>query len=414
MNTCEATPSAAQEIRIQSLGTPEIDSPLSRNLATAGERRVVFTVDEELVDEGAAPRPMSFELAGPRDRIYFDPSKTKCAIVTCGGLCPGINDVIRAIVMTAYNAYRVPSVLGIRYGLQGFIPSYRYDVRELAPRDVEGIHEFGGTILGTSRGPQSSSEIATALERLNISALFIIGGDGTMKAAASIQQEVARRGKHISIVGIPKTIDNDINFIPHSFGFETAVDKAADASLSMREVNFVLVPEVPFSLYGERGLFPALEKCLAAHSHAVLAVAEGAGQDLLSEHETRCDASGNKALGDITGFLRAKIAEYFSAKKIPYYLKYIDPSYMIRSVPANANDRLYCGFLGQHAVHAAMSGKTGMVVANIMDKFVHLPLELVTRKRRTMSVRSDLWQSVLETTGQGDVMGTSPEPEQHL
>ena len=185
MNTCEATPSAAQEIRIQSLGTPEIDSPLSRNLATAGERRVVFTVDEELVDEGAAPRPMSFELAGPRDRIYFDPSKTKCAIVTCGGLCPGINDVIRAIVMTAYNAYRVPSVLGIRYGLQGFIPSYRYDVRELAPRDVEGIHEFGGTILGTSRGPQSSSEIATALERLNISALFIIGGDGTMKAAAS-------------------------------------------------------------------------------------------------------------------------------------------------------------------------------------------------------------------------------------
>lgn len=226
MNTCEATPSAAQEIRIQSLGTPEIDSPLSRNLATAGERRVVFTVDEELVDEGAAPRPMSFELAGPRDRIYFDPSKTKCAIVTCGGLCPGINDVIRAIVMTAYNAYRVPSVLGIRYGLQGFIPSYRYDVRELAPRDVEGIHEFGGTILGTSRGPQSSSEIATALERLNISALFIIGGDGTMKAAASIQQEVARRGKHISIVGIPKTIDNDINFIPHSFGFETAVDKA--------------------------------------------------------------------------------------------------------------------------------------------------------------------------------------------
>ena len=415
MNTCEATPSAAQEIRIQSLGTPEIDSPLSRNLATAGERRVVFTVDEELVDEGAAPRPMSFELAGPRDRIYFDPSKTKCAIVTCGGLCPGINDVIRAIVMTAYNAYRVPSVLGIRYGLQGFIPSYRYDVRELAPRDVEGIHEFGGTILGTSRGPQSSSEIATALERLNISALFIIGGDGTMKAAHSFGFETAVdkaadaiRCAHIEAasvfngIGIVKLMGRESGFI------------AANASLSMREVNFVLVPEVPFSLYGERGLFPALEKCLAAHSHAVLAVAEGAGQDLLSEHETRCDASGNKALGDITGFLRAKIAEYFSAKKIPYYLKYIDPSYMIRSVPANANDRLYCGFLGQHAVHAAMSGKTGMVVANIMDKFVHLPLELVTRKRRTMSVRSDLWQSVLETTGQGDVMGTSPEPEQHL
>lgn len=442
MDTSEATLSAACDTRIRCLGTPGIDSPLSY-MATAGERRVVFNVDEDLIDDLAEPRPMSFELAGPRNKLYFDPSKTKCAIVTCGGLCPGINDVIRAIVMTANNAYHVPSVLGIRYGLQGFIPSYRYDVRELTPRNVENIHEFGGTILGTSRGPQPSSEIVAALERLNISALFIIGGDGTMKAAASIQQEVARRGMRISIVGIPKTIDNDINFIPHSFGFETAVDKAADAircahieaasvlngigivklmgresgfiaanaALSMREVNFVLVPEVPFTLYGERGLFPALEKRLAAHAHAVLAVAEGAGQDLFVSDDARCDASGNKALGDITGFLREKIAEYFSAKKIPYYLKYIDPSYMIRSVPANANDRLYCGFLGQHAVHAAMSGKTGMVVANIMDKFVHLPLELVTRKRRTMNIRSDLWQSVLETTGQGDVMGMPPEPE---
>lgn len=309
MDTSEATLSAACDTRIRCLGTPGIDSPLSY-MATAGERRVVFNVDEDLIDDLAEPRPMSFELAGPRNKLYFDPSKTKCAIVTCGGLCPGINDVIRAIVMTANNAYHVPSVLGIRYGLQGFIPSYRYDVRELTPRNVENIHEFGGTILGTSRGPQPSSEIVAALERLNISALFIIGGDGTMKAAASIQQEVARRGMRISIVGIPKTIDNDINFIPHSFGFETAVDKAADAircahieaasvlngigivklmgresgfiaanaALSMREVNFVLVPEVPFTLYGERGLFPALEKRLAAHAHAVLAVAEGAGR----------------------------------------------------------------------------------------------------------------------------------------
>ena len=395
MNTCEATPSAAQEIRIQSLGTPEIDSPLSRNLATGGERRVVFTVDEELVDEGAAPRPMSFELAGPRDRIYFDPSKTKCAIVTCGGLCPGINDVIRAIVMTAYNAYRVPSVLGIRYGLQGFIPSYRYDVRELAPRDVEGIHEFGGTILGTSRGPQSSSEIATALERLNISALFIIGGDGTMKAAASIQQEVARRGKHISIVGIPKTIDNDINFVPQSFGFDTAVDKATEAigcahveavgtpngigivklmgresgfiaaqsALALREANFVLIPEAPFQLHGDGGLLPALERRLKLRGHAVIIAAEGAGQHLLQQNEAR-DASGNPVLSDVGSLLRTSIVDYFHGK-MPISIKYIDPSYIIRSVPANANDRVYCGFLGQHAVHAAMAGRTEMVVAKI-------------------------------------------------
>ena len=434
-----------REIPIATLGQAKIPSPLPYgNMINTG--KVMLSLSHEYDEDIDTHQTLLFEEAGPRQDLYFDPGKTKCAIVTCGGLCPGLNDVIRAIVLEAYHAYNTPSVLGIRYGLEGFIPSYSHNVMELTPASVEHIYQFGGTLLGSSRGPQEPSEIVDALERLNVSVLFVIGGDGPMRPPPAIAKEVRQRNIRISIIGIPKTIDNDINFVPQSFGFDTAVDKAteaigcahveavgtpngigivklmgresgfiaANASLSMREVNFVLVPEVPFSLYGERGLFPALEKCLAAHSHAVLAVAEGAGQDLLSEHETRCDASGNKALGDITGFLRAKIAEYFSAKKIPYYLKYIDPSYMIRSVPANANDRLYCGFLGQHAVHAAMSGKTGMVVANIMDKFVHLPLELVTRKRRTMSVRSDLWQSVLETTGQGDVMGTSPEPEQHL
>lgn len=445
MSASEAALSAVYDTRIPRLGTPEIDSPLSCS-PTAGERSAVFNVDETLIEEFTSPRPLSLELAGPRRKLYFDPGRTKCAVVTCGGLCPGINDVIRAVVMTACTAYGTPPILGVRYGLRGFLPSHRPDVRELTPSAVEGIHEFGGTILGTSRGPQPSSEIVAALERLNVSALFVIGGDGTMKAAASIQKETARRGTRISIIGIPKTIDNDIHFIPQSFGFDTAVDKAADAvrcahieaasvlngigivklmgresgfiaanaALSMREVDFVLVPEVPFTLFGEKGLLPALEKRLTEHSHAVLVVAEGAGQDLLPSGAPSCDASGNRALGDIAGFLCKNTAAYFSAKNIPCSLKYIDPSYLIRSVPANANDRLYCGFLGQHAVHAAMSGKTGMVVADIMDKFVHLPLELVTRKRRTLNRRSDLWQSVLETTGQGNVMGMSPQPEQSL
>ena len=293
MDPPEAAPLAVYDTRIPCLGTPEIESPLSY-LPTAGERRAVFNVDEALIEAFTEPQPLSFEVAGPRRRLYFDPSKTKCAIVTCGGLCPGINDVIRAIVMTAHTAYGVPSVLGIRYGLQGFIPSCRYGVRELPPGAVEGIHEFGGTILGTSRGPQPSSEIVAALERLNVSALFIIGGDGTMKAAASIQREVARRGMRIAVIGIPKTIDNDINFVPQSFGFDTAVDKAteaigcahveslgtpngiglvklmgresgfiaAQAALALREANFVLIPEAPFQLHGEGGLLPALERRL--------------------------------------------------------------------------------------------------------------------------------------------------------
>ena len=372
-----------------------------------------------------------------------------------GGPTAVINSSLAGVYETA-KACGAPHVYGMQYGIEGVLEGKLVDLDTVLgdKMDIELLKRTPSSFLGSCRhklpdpavDEKPFVKLFELFAKYCIGAVFYIGGNDSMDTIAKLSAYGAAKGSEIRFIGVPKTIDNDINFIPHSFGFETAVDKAADAircahieaasvfngigivklmgresgfiaanaSLSMREVNFVLVPEVPFSLYGERGLFPALEKCLAAHSHAVLAVAEGAGQDLLSEHETRCDASGNKALGDITGFLRAKIAEYFSAKKIPYYLKYIDPSYMIRSVPANANDRLYCGFLGQHAVHAAMSGKTGMVVANIMDKFVHLPLELVTRKRRTMSVRSDLWQSVLETTGQGDVMGTSPEPEQHL
>ena len=399
MNTCEATPSAAQEIRIQSLGTPEIDSPLSRNLATAGERRVVFTVDEELVDEGAAPRPMSFELAGPRDRIYFDPSKTKCAIVTCGGLCPGINDVIRAIVMTAYNAYRVPSVLGIRYGLQGFIPSYRYDVRELAPRDVEGIHEFGGTILGTSRGPQSSSEIATALERLNISALFIIGGDGTMKAAASIQQEVARRGKHISIVGIPKTIDNDLVLTDHTPGYGSAAkyvastvrEIAIDASVYDNKPSVTIVeimgrhagwltaasvlarkfegdnpvliylPEVAFS---PDAFIEKVKEKLTKTSNLVVCISEGINDgngtfvcELASDVGT--DTFGHKMLTGSGKYLENLVKEKLGIK--------------VRSVELNVCQRCSSSCLsatdldeaaasGRFAVSAALDGETGKMI----------------------------------------------------
>ncbi len=442
MNTCmsisnetlphEAFTQTVQEVSIQRLGCPEVTSPLAQMLASGErQRQTLCYVDEDLLGDGQIPRPMAFELAGPRRIIYFEPQKTRCAIVTCGGLCPGINDVIRSVVMTAYNDYHVAAVFGVRYGLQGLVSSDPEAFVELTPKSVEQIHDFGGTVLGTSRGPQSSARVLDALAKRDISILFIIGGDGTMKAAAAIQTEANRLGRQVAIVGVPKTIDNDINFVPYSFGFETAVSKAAEAircvhveaasvrngvgivklmgrdsgfitahaALSVRHVDFVLVPEVPFVLHGEYGLLSAIERCLLKKEHAVLAVAEGAGQELLPASET-CDASGNRMLGDIGGFLANAIKMYFTEKKQPCYMKYIDPSYLIRSIPANSADKLYSGFLGQHAVHAAMSGKTGMVVANIMDKFVHLPFELVTQKRRTMRQNSDLWQAVLETTGQ--------------
>lgn len=424
---------------ITSLGEPQIASPLLYCRPAPESGHPIYVDCDCATGLGPLESPIVFEAAGPRRKLYFDPTKTKCAIVTCGGLCPGINDVIRAIVLEAHHAYNVPAVLGIRYGLQGFIPKYGHEVVELTPQSVSSIHQFGGTILGSSRGPQSPEAIVDALERMNIGCLFMIGGDGTLRAAKSISDAVQKRQRKIAVIAVPKTIDNDINFISQSFGFETAVDKATEAiqcahteaigahngiglvklmgresgfiavqaTLSLKEVNFLLVPEAPFTLEGEGGLLPALETRLKERAHAVIVLAEGAGQHLLQQSEAK-DASGNMILADSAQLLRHEIKRYLNERGVEHSIKYIDPSYIIRSIPANANDRVYCGFLGQHAVHAAMAGRTGMVVAKLMERYVHLPLELVTRQRRLMNLCSEHWRSVLESTGQASLTGMRP------
>ncbi len=417
---------------IQTLGVAKIPSSLNYCRFIGQEETLSLQLTEEEADLSvSAGEPLVFEKAGPRAKLYFDSSKVKCAIVTCGGLCPGINDVIRAIVMDAYHHYHVASVIGVRYGLQGFIPKYGHDIVELTPKNVSNYHVFGGTELGSSRGPQAPDEIVDALERMNVGVLFMIGGDGTMKAAANIVKEIRTRNSRISVIGIPKTIDNDINFVGKSFGFDTAVEKAteaiacahveavgayngigivklmgresgfiaAQATLALKEVNFVLVPESPFSLEGPGGLLEQLENRLRSRHHAVLVVAEGAGQHLC-EASGRTDASGNPVLCDICTILIARIKEHFKSRNMEATIKFIDPSYIIRSVPANANDRVYCGFLGQNAVHAAMAGKTGMVVSRLQSRFVHVPLELVTMKRKKLNIEADYWRAVIESTGQ--------------
>ncbi len=423
---------------IPTLGACKIQSPLSYSV-WAGDRKTPIIVDHDLCSSVGEPFTLDFETAGPRQHLYFDPFRAKAAVVTCGGLCPGINDVIRAIVMEAHHGYKMAGVLGIPYGLEGFIPRYRYRHVELTPDKVRDIHLFGGTTLGSSRGPQDAGEIVDSLERSNVSMLFLIGGDGTMKAARSIYQEISARHLKIAVVGIPKTIDNDINFIPQSFGFETAVSKATEAiecahieaqgapygigivklmgresgfiaaraTLAMKEVNYVLIPEACFALEGPGGLLPALEQRLRERGHAVIVVAEGAGQHLIDRTE-RTDASGNRVLGDIGDFLRSQIKTYFEHCDIRPSVKYIDPSYIIRSVPAAANDKVYCGFLGQYAVHAAMAGRTGVVIGQIQSRYVHLPLDLVTLERRRLNISSDLWRAVLESTGQGALKGMQP------
>jgi len=422
--------------KIPNLGQPKIQSPLkgARFVDEANPATLMLT-SGELTELDADVLQKDFEKAGPRERVYFDTSKARCAIVTCGGICPGINDVIRAIVHEAHYHYGVRHVLGITNGLRGFIPKYGYDLKELTPDTVSHIHQFGGTILGSSRGLQDPVEIVDSLERLNINVLFVIGGDGTMRAAKSIVKEVSERKRNIAIIGIPKTIDNDINFITRSFGFDTAVEKAAEviqcahveatgvdmgvglvklmgreagfiaaqATLAMQEVNFLLVPEQPFKLAGEGGLLQAVEKRLKERKHAIIVCAEGAGQNLLGTEAER-DPSGNPKLGDICGLIANELKGYAEERNFEINLKFIDPSYLIRSVPANAGDRVYCGFLGQHAVHAAMAGKTGMVVSRLKSSMVHLPLDLVATERRRININSDWWSSVMEATGQHEYL----------
>jgi 6-phosphofructokinase 1 len=376
--------------------------------------------------------PDSFEKAGPLEHIYFEPAKTKVGIVTCGGLCPGLNNVIRALVMQLKYRYKINSIIGFRYGYEGLNPDFSHPVVDLTTDVVDEIHTRGGTILGSSRGMQDVGIMVDTLERLNINILFTLGGDGTLRGAYAIHEEIQKRGLKISVAGIPKTIDNDINYIERSFGFETSFSIANDivrdahneargayngialvkvmgrdsgfiaahAALSIPEVNFVLIPEMPFDLYGPKGFLKALRKRLETKHHAVVLVAEGTGQDFFEGENAKYDKSGNLIHQDIGLYLKEKIKEEFKAKGFPFVLKYIDPSYIIRSAPANANDSKFCIQLAQNAVHAAMAGKTGFVVGNWNNSFTILPIPLAVKERKKIDIESGLWYNVLETTGQ--------------
>ena len=427
---------------IPSLGVPKIPSPVGINDNDNSSYRFISDDERILIEVDAAAMrrrlesglaPPGFEKAGPREKIYFDPSKLRCALVTCGGLCPGLNDIIRSIVLELYYGYGVRRIYGIRYGLEGFIPGYGHDVMDLNPDAVANILDMGGSILGSSRGPQSIEEIVDALERMSIGMLFMIGGDGTLMAATRIADEIAERNCKISIIGIPKTIDNDIFMVSRSFGFDTAVEVArqaimgahneseaypngigliklmgrhsgfiaATATLAQQHVNFVLIPEVDFDLEGPQGLLHAVEERLALRNHAVIVVAEGAGQKFFQNLGEETDESGNIRLKDIGLFLKERLRNYFKERNVPISLKYIDPSYMIRSLPANANDSVFCGFLGRGAVHAGMAGKDRMLIGHWNNHFVHVPMSASAGRRKQVNPRGTLWSTVMEATGQG-------------
>ncbi len=426
---------------VETLGECKIPSPVHHHEFIMDGERILLTENENNLKElseklGHTP---TFERAGPLAKIFHDPSWTRVGIVTAGGLCPGLNNVIKGLVEILSFDYGVKTIFGIRYGYAGLNPTFGYQPMMLNPDNVDTIHELGGTVLGSSRGQQPTDIIVDTLERMNINVLFCIGGDGSLRCARDVGDECVRRGLKVSVIGIPKTIDNDLHFVGRSFGFETAVAEAANvirnahveakgtaggiglvklmgrdsgfiaayASIANPVVNFCLIPEMGFTLDGDGGLLPALEnRFRAGKSHAVIVVAEGAGQDLIQGEPEARDASGNILKKDIGEFLKRKIAEFMREKGIPSSVKYFDPSYTIRSVPAKGTDAIRCYMLARNAVHAAMAGRTNCVVGNLGESYCLVPIKLATIDRQTLSLKSDLWRSVMDATGQEYYFGS--------
>jgi 6-phosphofructokinase 1 len=415
-------------MNITSLGTARYPSPLKRWVDD--HRFVPATI---IRSHQAPPADdVLFELAGAREKLFFDPSAARAGIVTCGGLCPGLNDVIRSVFFELHYAYGVQDVFGFRWGYQGLDPERGAAPVVLTPELVDRIHLQGGTILGTSRGPVDKLRAVDNLIRLGVNILFTIGGDGTQRGARDLFLEAQRRVYPLAVVGIPKTIDSDIPFVSRSFGFLTAAQEAARvierahtearsvqngiavvklmgrhagfltaaATIASQDVNFALIPEVPFKLEGPGGFLAALETRILSRNHAVIAVAEGAGQELLGDAGDTRDASGNVKLKDIGHFLVSRIDEWFRARSIPFVMRYFDPSYIVRSSPANTEDSILCDQFARHAVHAAMAGKTGLVIGYLHDCYIHVPIELLATQQKRLDPNGPMWSAVLSATGQ--------------
>ncbi|MEO5916763.1 MAG: ATP-dependent 6-phosphofructokinase [Luteolibacter sp.] len=409
---------------ITTLGEAGFDSPLS-----VCDSSSIFVPSEIQWPNGKpADDLMLFEKAGPRSKLLFDPARTRAAIVTCGGLCPGLNNVIRSVTRELRRSYGVTSVLGIRGGYKGLDPSRGKPPVELTDDLVEEIHKKGGTLLGTSRGPVDISIAVDFLISQKVDILFTVGGDGTQRGGHALYHEALKRGHPLAVVGIPKTIDNDVRHVSRTFGFGTAVDEAvrvidsahtearsvdngvsvvklmgrhagfiaAAATVASQDVNFCLVPEQPFAL---EGFLTALERRLEKKEHAVIVVAEGAGQDLLGK-SGETDASGNPKLQDIGHFMRDAICAHFKSRGIEMTMRYFDPSYQIRGCPANTEDALLCDRLGRHAVHAAMAGRTGLVISFLNGQYVQVPIDVIAAGGKHLDLDGELWRAVLSSTGQ--------------
>ena len=422
------------DFKVQQLGEPSHPNPSNQEeFVSEGERIAFSSQVKNLQNQFKNCKELpSFEKAGARKTLFHNPKKTKAAIITCGGLCPGLNNVIKGLVNVLEKGYKVGEIYGIRYGYKGLAKCSNIEPIQLNSESVDQIHKQGGTILGSSRGNQDPEEMVDVLQEKGINLLFCIGGDGTLKGAKAIADAANNREAPIGIVGIPKTIDNDLGFVEKTFGFETSVEIASEiiscahneaegaengigivklmgrdsgfiaatASLANSVVDFCLIPELPFHLHGPDGLCIAVRNSLKLHRHTVIVVAECAGQDLFKNTKQRIDQSGNILKDDIGEYLKSELSNYFQKDGTAISIKYLDPSYHIRSVTANASDAVFCNLLAEYAVHAGMAGKTNLVIGYWNNFFTHVPIALATEERRMVSLNGALWRGVLSTTQQ--------------
>ncbi|KAL4422989.1 hypothetical protein ABPG77_005469 [Micractinium sp. CCAP 211/92] len=376
----------------------------------------------------AIPLPNFALRSGPRKTIYHNPKDVTAAIVTCGGLCPGLNDVVQNIVYTL-DDYGVPEdqIFGIRYGLRGFLDRHAKPV-QLSRQTVDGIQLKGGTVLGTSRGNAKIPAIVERLRLWGINQLYVIGGNGGNAAAHAIAKECREQGVVCNVVGVPKSIDNDIQLIDRCFGFDTAVEEAQrslisarvearssggisvvklmgrqsgfiamNASMASGVVDVCLIPEIRFDL---EKLCDFVATIMARKDYCVVCVAEGAGQDIMDSSGPKgTDASGNPILQDIGVFLRDVFKKRFKGVDV----KYIDPSYMIRSIPTITTDRIYCKVLGQGAVHGAFAGYTDFTVGLVNTHYVFLPTTTIIQFPRTVDPRGRQWNRLKTAINQPDM-----------
>ena len=415
---------------VTKLGEATLPSPVTGQAFIADDETVCYETDAKKIAHyvQAGEDIPAFERAGAREKIFHDPAWSRAAILTAGGLCPGLNEVIKFLTQTLINDYKVPVVYGIPYGYRGLNPARKLTPVQLTTDMVDAIHEEGGSIIGSARGQEDTGVIVDTLMRMNINMLFCIGGDGTARCAHDIATEIKRRKLAISVICVPKTVDNDLNFIDQTFGFATAVLHAgpyitcahseakgayngvglvkvmgrdsgfiaAYTALSNPFVNYCLIPEVPFTLDGDgmNSLLPHLVERLKAKHHAVILVAEGAGQELFKNDEVKRDASGNKLHNDIGTLLKSEINRYCKDHNIEVNVKYFDPGYAIRSVKAVGSDAVFCAMLAAGAVHAAMAGRTDVMIGHWAGQFTHVPIALATRERKKIELNSPLWSNV--------------------